>query len=42
MVQMWDGLDTRTDCIIDADHNHFTVIEALRDKNSPLVRKILE
>lgn len=42
MAQMWDGLETRTDCIIDAGHNHFTVIEALRDKSSRLVRKIIE
>lgn len=41
MAQMWDGLDVPTSCMIDADHNHFSVIEGLRDPDSALTRCIL-
>lgn len=35
-VQMWDGLGASTACIVDAEHNHFSVIENLKDSNSEL------
>jgi arylformamidase len=41
LAQMWEGLDAPTDCVIDGDHHHFSVIEALADPESALVRNIL-
>lgn len=36
MALMWEGLDAHTLCTIDGEHNHFTVIEGLRDANSAI------
>lgn len=36
MAQMWEGLDASTTCHIDGTHNHFTVIEGLKDPTSPI------
>ncbi|MEP2889784.1 alpha/beta hydrolase [Tateyamaria sp.] len=36
MAQMWEGLDAPTTCVIDAKHDHFTVIEGLKDSTSPI------
>ena len=41
MAQMWDGLDTKTTCHIDGQHNHFTVLEGLRDPESPITQHLL-
>ncbi len=41
MTQMWEGLDVPTACVIDEEHNHFTVIEGLGIPDSALVRCIL-
>lgn len=38
MAQMWDGLDAVTECVIDAEHNHFSVIEGLKDPASPITK----
>jgi len=35
---MWDGLDVTTKCVVEAEHNHFSVIEALADQNSAITR----
>lgn len=37
MASMWDGLDVETTCIVDGEHDHFSVIEALHDPDSALV-----
>jgi hypothetical protein len=39
---MWDGLDTRTRCVVDGQYNHFTVIEALRDPDSEIVSNLVD
>jgi hypothetical protein len=41
MASMWEGLDTPISCYIDDNHNHFTVIEGLRDPNSNIIRNLL-
>jgi len=41
MAHMWAGLDTRTDRFIDGEHNHFTVIEGLKDPASPITRSFI-
>ena len=41
MASMWEGLDTPTSCYIDGNHNHFTVLEGLRDPNSKITRILL-
>ena len=38
LVQMWEGLDVPTECRIDAEHNHFTVIEGLKTPTSPITK----
>lgn len=38
LCMMWDGLDARVREVIEGDHNHFTVLESLKDANSPLTR----
>ena len=38
LTMMWDGLDVPIREVIEGDHNHFTVLEALKDANSPLTR----
>ncbi len=40
MAQVWQGLGVNAECVVDGDHNHFTVIEALKDPASPLVTAI--
>ena len=36
MAQIWEGLGANTAFNSDGSHNHFTVVEALKDPNSPL------
>jgi arylformamidase len=38
IAQMWEGLDAVTQCVIDGDHNHFTVIEGLKESESAITR----
>lgn len=41
MAQMWDGLDIPSRCVVDGQHDHFTVIEALRQSESEIVSNLL-
>jgi len=41
LAQVWSGLDTKTTCVIDGDHNHFTVLDALRDPNSAFTKTVI-
>lgn len=36
LALMWDGLDVPVREVIEGDHNHFTVLESLKDPSSPL------
>lgn len=38
MAQMWEGLDAHTDCTVEGDHNHFTVIDGLKSAESPITK----
>ena len=42
LTVMWEGLDATTNCIIDEQHNHFTVIEGLKDPKSPITTELLK
>ncbi|MEP5757886.1 MAG: alpha/beta hydrolase [Litoreibacter sp.] len=42
MATMWSGLDAHVDCVIEGHHNHFTVIEGLKDPQSPITVAFLE
>ena len=42
LAQMWDGLDTPTYCIVEGQHNHFTVIEGLRVPESEITSCLLK
>ena len=42
MALMWDGFDGRVRVRIDADQNHFTVIEALAEAHSDLTRALAD
>jgi len=35
---LWKGFDAKIECVIDADHNHFTVINGLRDSGSDITK----
>lgn len=41
LAMIWDGLNAQTDCVIEADHDHFSVIEALKDSQSALTQAII-
>lgn len=41
MATIWDGLDIETSCVVDGEHDHFTVIDALADKDSPITKAML-
>jgi acetyl esterase/lipase len=41
MAHVWAGLDVPTNCVIDAQNNHFTVLEGLRDPNGAITRNLL-
>jgi len=38
---MWQGLDVPTRCHIDGTHNHFTILEGLRDPDAPITHAFL-
>lgn len=42
MAQIWDGLDAQTRCMVDGMHNHFTVIEGLKEQSSAIVAALLD
>lgn len=39
---LWEGLDANVSCTIDATHNHFSVIEALKEADSELMLELLK
>jgi arylformamidase len=41
LAMIWDGLDCQTTCQIEGQHNHFTVIEGLRDPDSRITHSLL-
>lgn len=41
LTMMWDGLDAQTRLHVDADYNHFTVLEGLKDQYSPICEALL-
>jgi acetyl esterase/lipase len=41
-AQMWEGLDADMQCVIDGEHNHFTVIEGLKESDSAITRAFVE
>lgn len=42
MAQMWAGLDVPSRCVVDGEHNHFTVLHGLREKDSAITRDLLQ
>jgi acetyl esterase/lipase len=38
MDMMWQGLDVPTRCHIEAAHNHFTILEGLKDDDAPITQ----
>lgn len=42
LKMMWEGLDADITCTIDAHHNHFTVIEGLKDPAGSITMEILK
>lgn len=38
LAMIWSGLDVPIRDVIEGDHNHFTVLESLKDAGSPLTR----
>lgn len=41
LAAIWQGLDAQTACLVDGDHNHFTVIEGLRQADSAITRMLV-
>ena len=41
LAMIWEGLDAKIKCTIDADHNHFTVIEGLKNPDSAITMELL-
>jgi len=39
---MWQSLDARITCHVDLQHNHFTVIEGMKNPDSAITREILK
>ena len=38
---MWSGLDALSKLVVDGEHNHFTVLEAMKDEGSELVKELV-
>ncbi|WP_052249655.1 alpha/beta hydrolase fold domain-containing protein [Tateyamaria sp. ANG-S1] len=38
LALIWEGLDVKTALVIDGEHNHFSVLDALKDPDSDLTR----
>lgn len=41
MTMIWQGLDTPTGCHIDETHNHFTILDGLKDAAAPITDAFL-
>ncbi|MEL7211830.1 MAG: alpha/beta hydrolase [Pseudomonadota bacterium] len=41
LAMMWEGMDVAADCVVDDEHHHFSVLDGMRETNSPLTRAIL-
>lgn len=41
MTMMWEGLDVPTSCHIDSGHNHFTILEGLKQAHTPITDAFL-
>lgn len=41
MAQMWIGLDVPAKCIVEGQHNHFTVIEGLQNHDSAITMNLI-
>lgn len=41
MTMIWQGLDTPTGCHIDGTHNHFTILDGLKDAAAPITDAFL-
>lgn len=41
MTMMWEGLDVPTRCHIDSEHNHFTILEGLKQADTPITDAFL-
>ena len=41
MAQIWSGLDTPSHCVVDGQHDHFTVIEGLRIIDSEITLNLI-
>ena len=41
MAQIWSGLDTPSHCVVDGQHDHFTVIEGLRIADSEITLNLI-
>ena len=42
MAMIWSGLDATTQCVLDQNHNHFSVIEGLKDPDSQITKTWLD
>lgn len=42
LAMIWEGLDADITCTVDAQYNHFTVIEGLKSPNSDITMEILK
>lgn len=41
LAQIWGGLDATIECTVDGQHDHFTVIEGLRDPESAITQALV-
>ncbi|WP_224826048.1 alpha/beta hydrolase [Cognatishimia sp. MH4019] len=41
LALMWEGLGATVDCVVDGSHDHFTVLDGLRDAQGALTQAIL-
>lgn len=41
LAMMWEGLDARVRAVVEPEHNHFTIIEALRSAESDLTKEFV-
>lgn len=41
MALIWEGLGAEARCVVDPGHNHFTVIEGLKDQHHPITQRFV-
>lgn len=41
MAMIWEGFDAQVQCNVDRDHNHFTVLDGLREPDSAITTALL-